>query len=142
MFGKWLGGSSDKQTADTSRSATRGSVPHDAHLKPTIISQGVVIDGDLTADQGILHLDGGIRGAVRVAVVTVGPTGLLDGSLEASSVTVRGTVLGNVVCDHLVLDATARLSGNVRYKTLAISGGAVIDGSLMRVADSVPAVAV
>ena len=112
-----------------------GSAPHGAHLKPSIISEGVAIDGDLTTAEGILHLDGRLVGNVRITSLTIGPTGYLDGSVEASSITVRGELLGNVTCDELVLDATARVSGTIHYRTLSIRGGAVIEGALIRRAE-------
>ena len=142
MFDKWLGGTSNGKGSGATRSLSYGNVPDGAHLKPTIISEGVVVDGDLKTDQGILHLDGCIRGAVRVTSLTVGPTGVLDGSVEATSVTVRGVVLGDVVCDDLVIDATARVSGNVRYRSLTIRGGALIDGTLNRATALTPIEAV
>jgi|GEM_PF-1004458 len=135
MFDKWRGGASGKKTAATGFATPYGSVPNSAHMKPSMISEGVAIEGDFVADHGILHLDGSIHGNVRVTALTIGPTGHLDGSVEATSVTVRGVLIGNVSCDDLVLDASARVSGTLRYRRLAISGGAVIDGTLERLTD-------
>ncbi len=134
MLNRWLGGSSEKKPSASGQSRN-GSAPHGAHLKPSIISEGVALDGDLTTSEGILHLDGRIIGNVRVTSLTIGPTGHLDGSVEASSITVRGVLIGNVSCDDLVLDVTARVSGTIRYRTLAIRGGAVLEGALTRVAE-------
>jgi cytoskeletal protein CcmA (bactofilin family) len=136
MFDKWRSSASGKKTTATGYATPYGSVPNSAHLKPSIISEGVAIEGDFLADHGILHLDGSIHGNVRITALTIGPTGHLDGSVDASSVTVRGVLVGRVTCDDLVLDASARVSGTIRYRRLAISGGAVIDGSLVRLPDS------
>ncbi len=136
MFDKWRGGASSKKSHATGYATPYGSVPNTAHLKPSIISEGVAIEGDFLTDHGILHLDGSIHGNVRITALTIGPTGHLDGSVDASSVTVRGVLIGNVLCDDLILDASARVSGTLRYRRLAISGGAVIDGTLVRLADS------
>jgi cytoskeletal protein CcmA (bactofilin family) len=135
MFDKWRSGSTSKKTNTTGYATPYGSVPNSAQLKPSIISEGVAIEGDFLTDHGILHLDGSIHGNVRITALTIGPTGHLDGSVEAMSVTVRGVLIGNVSCDDLVLDASARVSGTLRYRRLAISGGAVIDGSLVRLAE-------
>ena len=127
---KRLFGGSDKASA--SDRSLNGAAPHGAHLKPSIISDGVVIDGDFTTEQGILHLDGRLVGHVRVTSLTIGLTGYCDGSVQATSVTVRGVLIGDVSCVDLVLDATARVSGHVHYRTLAISGGAILEGALVR----------
>lgn len=137
MLNRWLGGSSDKKTGVASRSSN-GSAPHGAHLKPSIISEGVAVDGDFKTEHGILHLDGSIVGNVRVSALIIGPTGHLDGTVEATSITVRGVLIGLVVCEELVLDATARVSGSIRYRTLAISGGALIEGALVRLIERAP----
>lgn len=138
MLNRWLGGSSQKKTGGVASRSSNGSAPHGAHLKPSIISEGVAVDGDFTTEHGILHLDGHIVGNVRITALIIGPTGHLDGTVEATSVTVRGVLIGTVVCDDLVLDATARVSGSIRYRTLAISGGALIEGSLLRLIERAP----
>ena len=136
MFDKWRGGVSAKKSNATGFATPYGTVPNGAHLKSSIISAGMAIDGDVLAEQNVVHLDGSIHGNVRVAALTIGSTGHLDGSVEATSITVRGVLTGNVSCDDLVLDASAKVTGTIRYRRLAISNGAVIDGSLVRLRDA------
>jgi cytoskeletal protein CcmA (bactofilin family) len=130
MLNKWLGGGTEKKTTGTTKASA--TLPQHAHLKPSIIADGVLVEGDVKTEAGILHVDGSIHGNVKVTSLTIGPTGLLDGSIEASSVTVRGVFIGNLLCDDLVIDSTARVSGHLHYRTLAIGGGAIVDGVLVR----------
>lgn len=134
MFNKWRNGDASQATA-THRASSNGSLANSAQLKTSIICEGVHVDGDLMTAQGILHVNGQVNGAVRATAVIIGPSGRLDGSVAATSVTIRGVMGGTVECDELVIDATARLTGNVRYHTLTISNGAVVDAVLVRVVE-------
>ena len=113
----------------TSRAA---ALPADAHLKPSILSEGITVRGDVATPQGILHLDGTVVGQVQVTTLAVGPTGTVEGNVTVASVTVKGTVRGDVTCDDLVLAPTARVTGAVRYRTLTVQGGAVLEGPVTR----------
>jgi cytoskeletal protein CcmA (bactofilin family) len=107
-------------------------LPADAHLKPSILSEGITVRGDLVTPQGILHLDGTIVGDVQVTTLAVGPAGTVEGNVTATSVTVKGTVRGDITCDDLVLAPSARVTGAVRYRTLTVQGGATLQGPVTR----------
>jgi len=52
--------------------------------------------------------------------------------VTATSMTVKGTVRGDVTCDDLVLAPSARVTGAVRYRTLTVQGGATLQGPVTR----------
>jgi cytoskeletal protein CcmA (bactofilin family) len=131
MFGKWRTGA----PAATARASSNGSTPDHAQLRTSIISEGLHVEGDLTAAEGLLHVNGSVHGAVRATSVIIGPAGRLDGSIEATSVTIRGVMNGTVDCQELVIDAAARVSGHMRYSRLQVHGGARVDAVLVRTAE-------
>jgi cytoskeletal protein CcmA (bactofilin family) len=113
--------------------STRAAVlPADAHLKSSILSEGVTVRGDVIASQGILHVDGTIVGSVRVTTLAVGSGGAVEGDVIADSVTVKGAVLGDITCDELVLAETACVIGDVQYRTLSVQAGASLAGTATR----------
>lgn len=112
--------------------ARAAALPPDAHLKPSILSDGMTVCGDVVTPQGILHLDGTVVGQVQVTTLAVGPAGTVEGNVTATGVTVKGTVRGDITCDDLVLAATARVTGAVRYRTITVQGGAVLEGPVTR----------
>lgn len=131
MFGKWR-----KSTPSaTAPAASKGSTPDHAQLRTSIVSEGLHVEGDLTATEGLLHVNGSVHGAVRATSVIIGPSGRLDGSMEATSVTIRGVMSGTVDCKELVIDAAARVSGHLRYSRLQVNGGARVDAVLVRTAE-------
>jgi cytoskeletal protein CcmA (bactofilin family) len=107
-------------------------IPSTAHLKPSILSEGMTVRGDVVTPEGILHLDGTVVGDVQVTTLAVGPAGTVEGNVTAASVTVKGTVRGDISCDELLLAPTARVTGAVRYRTLTVQGGATLAGPVTR----------
>jgi len=109
-----------------------GALPADAHLKPSILSEGITLVGDLATPTGILHLDGAVTGTVAVTALTIGPTGSVQGAVTATTVTVKGTVHGEITCDELVLAGSAVVTGAVSYRTLTVQAGATLKGPVTR----------
>ena len=106
----------------------------------TLIGKASRVHGDLEFVGG-LHLDGSIAGNVRADPVegsslSVSETGAIEGNVEAESVMLNGTVLGDIVArDRVVLGATARVQGNVYYGVIEMTLGAQIMGKLTRVSE-------
>lgn len=98
-------------------------------LKPSVISEGFSFTGEVVAD-GPLHVEGRFKGTVRVSAATIGSNGSLDGTLECSNLRIKGSFDGDATCDELVLDATARVRGTIRYRSIAMSRGATVVGEL------------
>lgn len=105
----------------------------------TLIHQSVQIHGDLEFTGG-LHIDGRIAGNVRAdadgrSMMSMSEKGRVEGSVEASSVILNGTVMGDIrACERVVLGSAARVRGNVYYGVIEMSVGAEINGKLVRLA--------
>jgi len=100
-------------------------------LEPSIIREGFEFVGDMKAG-GSLTVDGTIKGNLAVQTLSIGATGLVDGSVHADSVNVEGCLSGDVECKDLVVGSRAVVDGKLSYSTIAIQRGATIKGSLKR----------
>lgn len=102
----------------------------------TLIGRQTEIHGDIRFAGG-LHVDGTIKGAVtgapdKAASLSVSEFGLIEGDVRVSTVILNGTVVGDVrTSERLVLNAKARVTGNVYYKVLQMEPGAMINGQLV-----------
>jgi cytoskeletal protein CcmA (bactofilin family) len=100
----------------------------------TLIGAGTTVTGDLGFTGG-LHLDGRIVGDVAGepgAALTVGPAGIIEGSVRVESLVLNGAVTGDVTAHERVeLGPTAKVDGNVVYKTLQMAEGARVNGRLI-----------
>lgn len=104
----------------------------------SLIGAGTTVNGDVTFVGG-LRIDGTVNG--NVATVN-GETGTLvvseharvDGEIRVSHVVVNGAVNGPVVAgDFLELQAKAKVTGDLEYRSLEMHTGAVVQGRLRHV---------
>lgn len=100
--------------------------------KPSVISEGFSLVGDISAD-GVLHVEGQVRGTVTTHVVNIGPNGSIEGEISCQQLHIKGNFIGQADCDELLIAGKARVNGRVTYRTLSVQRGADIDGSLVRV---------
>jgi cytoskeletal protein CcmA (bactofilin family) len=102
----------------------------------TLVGAETKIDGNLSFSGG-LRIDGEIKGDVvampgKPSVLVLSEHGSINGKVEATHLVVNGTVNGPVrAIEYLELQAKARVSGDVHYKTLEIQLGAVVEGRLI-----------
>ena len=71
----------------------------------------------------------------------IGKKGKIKGNIAAESVSVAGSVDGDVVCSRAIeVLAGGRLAGNIRTPSLRIEEGALFDGgcSMLPAEDAVP----
>lgn len=98
--------------------------------KPSVISEGFSLQGDISA-QGVLHVEGFIKGTVQTDVVNIGPRGAVEGKIQCRSLHIKGTFVGTANCEELVVASKARVVGRVTYRTLAVQRGALVEGDLV-----------
>jgi cytoskeletal protein CcmA (bactofilin family) len=99
----------------------------------TLIGAGTVVTGDLGFTGG-LHLDGRIVGDVSGAegTLTIGASGVIEGSVRVDHLMLNGAVSGDVVArERVELGPTAKVDGNVVYNVLQMAEGARINGRLI-----------
>ena len=95
------------------------------------VGEGVTINGEV-ALPGAVFIDGVINGQIRANEVFVGVTGQVNGTVSASKADIRGAVGDAIeIHEHITVRASARLQGNVTYRSLEIERGGVIEGQLV-----------
>lgn len=109
----------------------------------TLVGAETVIEGSVTFSGG-LRVDGCIRGDVRevagkTGTLVLSEHGRIEGTIDVAHAVINGTVVGPVNARAYVeLQAKSRVTGDVRYKTLEIHMGALVEGQLLHFGDSVP----
>ncbi|WP_443969748.1 bactofilin family protein [Sphingobium sp. CR28] len=125
MFSK----SSKSRSGGTPSVATGGKRSHFS-----IIGSDVAIRGDIKASVD-LHVDGRVEGNVQCAALVQGPESRIIGQVEAKSARIAGVVEGGIVAHDLVVEAGARIVGDVSYETITIAPGGQIDGRFSPMTD-------
>jgi cytoskeletal protein CcmA (bactofilin family) len=100
-------------------------------LAETIISAGLVIDGNLESE-GSLRVDGLVMGRVKAkGLIELGPGSSVSSDVQGTRVSVAGHVAGNIeAAERVDLLAGAKLTGNVRTARLTIADGATFRGKV------------
>ena len=98
--------------------------------EPTLIGRGTLIEGTVRVT-GRVQVDGQIDGTLLAdGPVSVGPSGSIVGEVSAHELVVGGRVEGKVnVREHLHVAPNGVCRGEVRYGSLQVDRGGVLDGS-------------
>ena len=94
------------------------------------MSSGVSIKGDVTF-RTTLVIDGNVEGTITsTGTLTVGQHAHIRGQITAASVTVQGTIDGNVFAsERCALESGATLRGDIEAPRLAVDENATFLGS-------------
>lgn len=104
----------------------------------SLIGAGTTVNGDVTFVGG-LRIDGTVNGNVATVngesgTLVVSEHARVDGEIRVSHVVVNGAVNGPVVAgDFLELQAKAKVTGDLEYRSLEMHTGAVVQGRLRHV---------
>ncbi|MFT3884419.1 MAG: polymer-forming cytoskeletal protein [Flavobacteriales bacterium] len=98
--------------------------------KINTIMEGTSIEGEIRSDSNI-RIEGRVKGTITVrGRLIVGASGVVEGDVTCQSSDIEGTVNGKINCqDLLSLKATAKLTGDINTKKLAIEPGAIFTGN-------------
>lgn len=118
--------SRDRSAPSPAAKPARNGAPRLSFIGPEL-----VVSGDLATDAQ-LHVDGRIEGNVKCAQLIQGVAGTIAGNIDADEARLAGTVEGTVVARTLIVEASARIMGDVAYETVSIDAGAQIEGRLAR----------
>ncbi len=100
-------------------------------MAQTIISQGIIIDGEISGQEPVI-IEGTVKGRVTLdAAVTVAPQGIVEADLEVTSIQISGALTGNVVASERVeLTQEGRVVGDLRSPRILIADGAGFKGHI------------
>ncbi len=97
----------------------------------SLIADDITIEGNIIGD-GELHVDGVIRGDVRVPRLSVGETGHIEGTVQADAVETRGRIVGSVTAKQVKLLGTCYVDGDITHEQLTMETGAFFQGRSLK----------
>jgi cytoskeletal protein CcmA (bactofilin family) len=131
------------ETVPAKFDSAAGAAPSEASRKTpkaaSLISENLTIEGSVVGD-GELHIDGVVRGDVRIGKLTIGETGHVEGSIAAESVEVRGRIVGTLTAKQIRLYGAAHVDGDITHEQLSIELGAFFQGRSLKFQRPAPAI--
>jgi len=97
----------------------------------SLIADDITIEGNVVGD-GELHVDGVIRGDVRVPRLSVGETGHIEGAVLADAVETRGRIVGTITAKQVKLMGTCFVDGDITHEQLTMETGAFFQGRSLK----------
>jgi cytoskeletal protein CcmA (bactofilin family) len=100
-----------------------------AQASRSVISSEVEIIGTVKTS-GSIQVEGRIEGEIlSEGDVGIGKSGSVKGNLHVNSVTIAGTIQGNVQAkDRIEMKSTAKVLGDIKAKRLAVEDGVTFVG--------------
>ena len=103
------------------------------HSGRSLVGETLQVEGDLRSSGGV-DVAGLINGNVFVSEMTVGDTGSIRGTIEASNIEINGHIEGKITADSVILGKNAIIKGDIFFRqTLKTEEGADIDGYIKRI---------
>lgn len=130
------GSNGDNRDKDEAASARAAKPSKATSTVDTLVGRQTEITGDFRFAGG-LHVDGRIKGKVMAdsdknAVISISESGVVEGDIRVPHVVLNGTVEGDVhASQRITLSAKARVSGNVYYKLIEMTSGAMVNGQMV-----------
>ncbi|MBG51857.1 MAG: polymer-forming cytoskeletal protein [Alphaproteobacteria bacterium] len=118
----------DKATASSSPSTPAPARRSNARLTPSIISNDLVVHGNLVAG-GDIQIDGTVEGDIRSSSVTIGEQAHIAGEVVAEDIVIRGRVMGGIRGRRVQLCSTCHVEGDILHEALAVETGAFFEGN-------------
>ena len=115
------------ESVQTAAQRNNGNVRNNSGHTFSIIASDVEIVGNLNARVD-LHIDGKIQGDVTCGNLVQGEGSIIAGKVIAESARLSGSVEGSIEANDLVIESTARITGDVVYTNLTIAPGGQIEG--------------
>lgn len=116
------------------------------HSKPqnridSLIGAGTKVTGDIHFTGG-LRVDGEICGSVvadpgKASTLVLSEQARVNGEICVTHLVLNGTVTGPIeASEYLELQSKAKVTGDVKYKTLEIQLGAIVEGKLAHISEA------
>ena len=112
----------------------------DASRLAGLLAHDTCVRGDVMFAGG-LRIDGRVEGNVLGkpedrGLLVLSENGVIVGTVKVHDAVINGRVEGDLEVDHfLELQISARVTGNITYRTLKLDCGATVDGKLLRLSD-------
>ncbi|NVJ48908.1 MAG: polymer-forming cytoskeletal protein [Gammaproteobacteria bacterium] len=113
-----------------------GKVRAKAGAADTLITRDTKITGSIHFT-GVLYVDGHVVGDIaadeaEMSLLTIGKHGVVEGQVDVPHVVILGRVEGDVYAsEHIELESSAHVDGDVYYKLIEMAMGAEVNGKLV-----------
>lgn len=125
--------STDKSSwMDDGKSASRSNANKSGSSGIAVIGRSIRIDGDLSGEED-LRIEGDVTGTVQLRnnTLTIGSEGKINANVYAKSITVDGTMNGDVFgSERVTIRKNAQVDGNVTAPRVSLEDGAKFKGSI------------
>ena len=107
----------------------------------SLIGAGTKVIGDVLFTGG-LRIDGNVIGNVvadasNASTLVLSEHARVEGEIRVTHLVVNGMVVGPVeATQYLELQSKAKVTGDVKYKTLEIQLGAIVEGKLVHISEA------
>jgi cytoskeletal protein CcmA (bactofilin family) len=108
------------------------SVNPAAGKAPSIVGSDMTITGNVVSEQGALQILGSVNGELRVADLVIGAGGKVEGDIYALNLIVEGGVKGTIHANHVNLQDSATVAGDIYHSSLKIDRNALFEGMSRR----------
>lgn len=98
---------------------------------PSILSKNFQAQGDIRSS-GILEIEGKIKGTIKGIEVIIRESGVVDGLIEAESLTIQGFFNGDIKANSINIFQKAKVTGNIEYNSISVEDGACVDGQFKK----------
>jgi cytoskeletal protein CcmA (bactofilin family) len=97
----------------------------------TVIGSTIVIDGEISGDEDLVVL-GTVKGRISLREnIVVENTGVVEASVETATITVNGSVTGDIrASERVELSANCHVVGDIRAPRILIADGASFKGNV------------
>jgi cytoskeletal protein CcmA (bactofilin family) len=107
------------------------SAPKRGPRVASLIAQDLTFEGGVSGD-GELQVDGVVRGDIKIARLSVGETGHIEGSVVAEAVECRGRIVGSITAKQVRLYGASHVDGDITHEQLAMETGAFFQGRSLK----------
>ena len=130
IFGKPVDNKPPDAAATRPTPAPTGAPSASPSRSSCVIGAKTTVKGEITGDEDVL-IEGTVEGQIRVSRdLRVGAGGTVKATVEAQSIVVSGEVVGDCGAGIRVeIQATGRVTGNIRAPKIVIAEGAMFKGN-------------
>lgn len=95
-----------------------------------VIGPKTLVKGEVTGDEDVV-VDGTVEGQIRITRdLRIGNGGIVRATVEAQSIVISGEVVGDCgAATRVEIQATGRVTGNLRAPRIVIAEGAMFKGT-------------
>jgi cytoskeletal protein CcmA (bactofilin family) len=97
----------------------------------SLVAEDMTIEGDVVGD-GEFHVEGMVRGDLKIGRLTISETGQVEGSITAETVECRGRVVGSITAKQVRLYGSAHVDGDITHEQLSMETGAYFQGRSLK----------